>query len=172
MKEKRANMHHIIVSGDQLTAARIRGAQKPKLNAESPEKRLEGLVSSQIGTPEPIFGGYVINYLQELSIIWRYYFSAESTSEHGTLYQLRNSINRTNVVKVPIDSFDANDDFFKLVIEAHIIAAAMKKFIMATLQSSVSQEFAPKGEDSWMLLLEERKQFTASRINGKFFHVC
>lgn len=46
VKEKTANMHRIIVSGDQLTAARIRGAQKAKLNGVSPEKRLEALVSS------------------------------------------------------------------------------------------------------------------------------
>lgn len=87
---------------------------------------------------------------------------------------MRNSINRTNVVKVPIDSFDANDDFFKLVIEAHIIAAAMEKFNMATLQSSVSEEFAPEGENSWMLPLEERKQLFDSllaELTTSFFTV-
>ena len=40
-------------------------------------------------------------------------------------------INRTNVVKVPIDAFDANDDFFMLVVEALIVAAAMEKFNMS-----------------------------------------
>lgn len=34
----------IIIHGDYLTAARARGAQKLKVNAESPSSRLEGLV--------------------------------------------------------------------------------------------------------------------------------
>jgi len=38
-------MHRIHVSGDQLMAARIRGAQKAKSNGESPEKRLKGIIS-------------------------------------------------------------------------------------------------------------------------------
>ena len=35
---------HFIIGGDQLTAARERAAQKAKLHADSPVKRLEGLV--------------------------------------------------------------------------------------------------------------------------------
>lgn len=42
--EHRSSMHRIIVGGDQLTAARIRGAQKAKSNAASPEKRVEGII--------------------------------------------------------------------------------------------------------------------------------
>ena len=42
---ERANMHRILICGDQLTAARARSAQKAKLNAHTPSKRLEGLVS-------------------------------------------------------------------------------------------------------------------------------
>ena len=38
-------MHRILIGGDQLTAARARSAQKAKLNAQTPSKRLEGLVS-------------------------------------------------------------------------------------------------------------------------------
>lgn len=40
----RASFHPIIIGGDQLTAARGRAAQKAKLHADSPVKRLEGLV--------------------------------------------------------------------------------------------------------------------------------
>ena len=37
-------IHPIIIGGDQLTAARGRGAKKAKVHADSPTSRLEGLV--------------------------------------------------------------------------------------------------------------------------------
>ena len=37
--------HRIVVGGDQLTAARIRAAQKGKLNGQTPLSRLEGIIS-------------------------------------------------------------------------------------------------------------------------------
>ena len=39
-----AHVCPIFVGGDQLTAARARGAQKAKVNALTPKSRLEGLV--------------------------------------------------------------------------------------------------------------------------------
>jgi len=57
-----------------------------------------------------------------IQVVWQYHFSPKSAAEHGTLYQLRNS---TNVVSVSIDNFDACEDFFTVVVEAHIIIAVM-----------------------------------------------
>ena len=42
---ERANMHRILIGGDQLTVARARSAQKARLNVQTPSKRLQGLVS-------------------------------------------------------------------------------------------------------------------------------
>ena len=39
-----AFFHPILIGGDQLTAARGRGAKKGKVHAESPTSRLEGLI--------------------------------------------------------------------------------------------------------------------------------
>ena len=39
-----ARVHPILVGGDQLTAARARGAKKAKVNALTPTRRLEGLL--------------------------------------------------------------------------------------------------------------------------------
>ena len=36
--------HHILFGGDQLTAARVRGAQRIRENSESASARLQGLV--------------------------------------------------------------------------------------------------------------------------------
>ena len=43
--EEKASMHRIVVGGDQLAAARIRAAQKGKLNGQTPLSRLEGIIS-------------------------------------------------------------------------------------------------------------------------------
>ena len=39
-----AFLHPILIGGDQLTAARGRGAKKAKVNEDSPTSRLEGLI--------------------------------------------------------------------------------------------------------------------------------
>ncbi len=41
---RKATSFPILVHGDYLTASRARGAQKAKINSESPSSRLEGLV--------------------------------------------------------------------------------------------------------------------------------
>ena len=43
----KASLHRIIIGGDQLTAARARGAKKPKLHASSPISQLEGFIQLQ-----------------------------------------------------------------------------------------------------------------------------
>ena len=66
-------------------------------------------------------------------------------------------IGRTNVTKKPIDSFDACEDFFVLVIEAHIVAATMKLLEMETLNDTPSKQYAPQGDLTWTQPIEERK---------------
>ena len=41
---RKASLHPILMGGDQLTAARARGAKKAKVNDDSPTSRLDGLV--------------------------------------------------------------------------------------------------------------------------------
>ena len=43
----------------------------------------------------------------------------------GTMYQLRNLINRRNVVTDPKKDLNACEDLFELITKAHIIAVAM-----------------------------------------------
>ena len=56
-------------------------------------------------------------------MIWKYFYSKKSGREHGTLYQLRNVLHRTNVSK-PDKDFNACDDFFVIIVNSHILAAA------------------------------------------------
>lgn len=90
-------------------------------------------------------------------MIWKYYYSLNSASQYGTLYQLKNLTGRTNIKGKPIDSFDPCEDFLILVIKAHIVAAAMKLLKMTSLHDVPSMDFVPQGDLTWTQTREERK---------------
>ena len=56
--------------------------------------------------------------------MWSLLYNTKSASELGTMYQLRNRINRTSVTKHPEKNVKAAEDFLALVLHAHVIAAA------------------------------------------------
>ena len=64
----------------------------------------------------------------------------------GTLYQLRNLINRRNVVSDPSDDVNACEDFLELIVIAHILCAIMAVLGMETLDDNPSSVFFPEGE--------------------------
>ena len=49
-------------------------------------------------------------------------------AEHGTLYQLRDLVHRTNVVSDPVKDFNACDNFIILVVTCHILTASLLRF--------------------------------------------
>lgn len=107
-------------------------------------------------------------------MIWKYFFSKNSASQYGTLYQLKNLTGRSNVKNKPIDSFDACEDFFVVVMEAHIVAATMKLLKMKSLTDVPSMEFVPHGETTWTQTTEERKAIIGkviSAIVDSFIHL-
>lgn len=59
------------------------------------------------------------------------------------MYQLRNLINRRNVVTDPKKDMNACEDFFELITNAHILTAAMQKFDMNALTDPLSSELFP-----------------------------
>jgi len=63
----------------------------------------------------------------------------------GTLYQLRNLINRRNVVSDPSNNVTACEDFFLMVVEAHILSAAMKVFEMKSVEDTPVRRLFPDG---------------------------
>ena len=80
-----------------------------------------------------------------------------SASEHGTLYQLKNLIHRTNVVFKPSTDFDACNDFFILVVTCHVLTAAMSILGMESLSATPSNDVIPDVQNVWMLAHQERK---------------
>ena len=110
-------------------------------------------------------------------LIWKYFYSTTSSKEFGTLHQLRNATNRSNVPSSKvINKFDSCDDFLKLIIESHVLVAAMKMFQMDTLEDVPVSTLIPEGEDTWMLQNDMREgllstittQLVNSYVNMQF----
>ena len=97
-------------------------------------------------------------------MIWKYFYDVGSGREHGTLYQLRNKINRTDVVKNPKSNFNACDDFLEIVVNAHVVSAALATLKMSNLedQPSASVIGIPSSENLWTYPNDERKAILRS----------
>jgi len=54
-------------------------------------------------------------------------YTEDSAADQGTLFQLRNLVNRRNVPKDPKQDVNATEDFLQLVTDAHIVVAASKE---------------------------------------------
>lgn len=145
--EHKTQVRQLLFGGDQLTAARARGALRAMFNATTSTKRLEGLIPT------------IEDWHAEVSfldVIWKYFFNTFSAKEHGTLYQLKNLINRTHVTK-PKQDFNACDDILEIVMTARLLAAAMEIFGMENLNDVPCHESIPT-ETAWMENDEERKK--------------
>lgn len=76
-------------------------------------------------------------------VIWKRLYSCSSGIDGGTLYQLRNLINRRNVTKDPATNVSACEDFFIHVVEVHILSVFMTAFKMSSLDDKPSTEIFP-----------------------------
>ena len=57
-------------------------------------------------------------------MIWKRLFNKKSSAEKGTLYQIRNILNRSGVPVDPGDNMKGAEDFLLVVLHGHIISAA------------------------------------------------
>ena len=73
-------------------------------------------------------------------VVWTRLYKTDSSQDGGTMYQLRNLINRRNVVTDPKKDMNACEDFLELITNAHILAATMQKFDMKSLTDPLSSE--------------------------------
>jgi len=74
--------------------------------------------------------------------MWILLFSKKSALEKGTLYQLKNLINRTAVPTEPDTNLKVAEDFFLVVLHAHIVAAA--EAVLALRSIASVEELAKK----------------------------
>lgn len=82
-------------------------------------------------------------------IVWARFYNTSSILDKGTLYNLQNVVNRRNVSASVDDDFNACEDFFKSVMECHVVAAAMHHLKMCSLSNIPCH--AKLQEDLWLL---------------------
>ena len=89
-QEGRKQRTPIFLRGDQLTCERTRGAQKARVQAENAKDRLKGF-AAKVEDWHALMAYY--------QVIWQVLYSVQSGRDKGTLYQIRNLIDRRNVVQ-------------------------------------------------------------------------
>ena len=73
------------------------------------------------------------------------------------MYQLRD-VDQMFKKHNPKTNFNSCDDFFEIVITAHILAAALEALGMKSLGDTLSEEILPSPEMAWMGSEEERRE--------------
>ena len=124
-----------------MTCARVKGCHRIRSNSEREIDCLGGLVGvTEDWHAKMSFLGvsvYVCYSVDRshccVQVIWKRLYKCSSGGDGGTLYQLRNLIQRRNVVNDPSRNMNACEDFFTLIVEAHILAAAMSAFEMSSV---------------------------------------
>lgn len=93
-------------------------------------------------------------------------YSTSSGMDSGTLFQLRNLLNRRNVRKDPSDDVNACEDIFLTVTEKHILAAVMQEFEMSCLTDTLSAVVFSKESSS--LNPVTRRNVTVAALQKKW----
>ena len=91
---------------------------------------------------------------------------SSSAGEHGTMYQLRNLLARTNVNENPQKDFNACDDFFQLIIPSHTLAASLEFLKMESLIDTPSEDDISDSPNTWMNSAEDRVKILTEVCNG------
>ncbi len=75
----------------------------------------------------------------------------------GSLYNVRNRLNRTNVPTDVKKEFNACEDFIETVTQSQIVAAALLTFDMKSVSDTPSEYVIQDAEHLWMKPRSERK---------------
>ena len=92
--------------------------------------------------------------------MWKRLYKSTSASDIGTIFQLRNLINRKNIGNKPKNDVNAHEDFFHLLVESHVLAAAIEFLGMENIDDVPPVDIFPP--TAWMLSQEERRDMLMS----------
>ena len=81
-------------------------------------------------------------------------YKTSSGVERGTLYQLRNAINRRNISSSCKVDLNSCEDFFELVVSGHVLAAVMHFMSMSSMDDTPSSVLI--SPDVWLQSDAER----------------
>ena len=110
---------HLQFGGDQLTAERARNSKKAVINGQKSHERLEALL------PHAEDFHCMMNFVD---LIYSKFYHTNSSSDVGTMYQLRNKVDRRNVLTDTKKNYRACNSFLQDVLDGYIVACAMKHF--------------------------------------------
>ena len=91
--------------------------------------------------------------------------------DHGTLYQLRNKLNRTNVIEKAKNDVNACEDFLEIVTSGLIVASALTTTKLASTDDTPGIVVLPEAESIWIMpdsQISECLKRLCGEINDKF----
>lgn len=106
--------------GDQLTAERARNSKKSVINGHQAYQRLDALL------PHAEDFHCSMNFV---NLVYKKFYNTNSSSDVGTMYQLRNKLDRRDVSS-DTKSYRACNSFLQDVLDGYIIASALQHFGM------------------------------------------
>ena len=59
-------------------------------------------------------------------VIWKEMYLTNSGTDVGSMYRMRNVLGRSNISNTPRKNVNAAENFLTLVVESHVLAAAMQ----------------------------------------------
>ena len=89
--------------------------------------------------------------------IWKRLYSIKSANEKGTLYQLRNMLNRTSIPADPSASTSTSGDFLLLMLHSHVISTTNAVLIHNPMDSVMDLSAAIVSNFVCLLKSEEGK---------------
>jgi len=93
-----------------------------------------------------------------MQVIWKFFYSNKSAADHGSLYQLRNKLNRTNVVNSPKKDVNACEDFLNIVTSSLIVSTTCVALNMKSKDDCPSEQYVHDSQNLWTKNLVERQE--------------
>ena len=88
--------------------------------------------------------------------------------DHGTLYQLRNKLNRTNVIEKPKNDVNACEDFLETITSGLIVTSALTTLKLASTDDTPGTDVLPEAESVWIMPDNERSE-CLKRLCGQVY---
>ena len=130
-----APLHRVQFGGDQPTAERIRNCQKAIINGSSSFERLEGVF-----THAEDFH-CMMNFV---NLIFAKFYDSRGMKDVGTMYQLRNQLDRRNVGKDTTKRYRSCNAFLNDVLDGYIVACAVVHFNMRDVEDVAAPPGMPE----------------------------
>ncbi len=127
--------------GDQLTVERIRSSQLAVINGATSYERLERVFTH---------AGHFHCSMNFVNLIFTKFYDTQSTKDVGTLYQLRNRLDRRDIGRDTHKRYRSCRSFVNDVLDGYILAAAVTHFKLKDFDDSPVPPGMPKSlEATW-----------------------